>query len=106
MLDGVQLDRCSFLVRQLHSAAVSTKDRIVIGGIVTTIARILGVQPNPEDRVYGSERLDQATFEIMNFYKVEVERLCWIYPGDRLLPLPNVDRTILFQRANHCWVLL
>ena len=55
LLDGVQLDLGSFLVGQLHSAAVSTKGRIVVGGIVTTVARFLVVKPNPEDRVFGSE---------------------------------------------------
>jgi len=74
MLDGAQLDPGSFLARQLHSAAVSTKVRIVIGGIITTIARFLGVGPNSEDRVSGSERLDQAAYEIMNFCKVEADR--------------------------------
>ena len=58
MLDGDELDPCSFLARQLHSAAVSTKGRIVIGGIITTIARFMGVEPNPEDRVSVSEQLD------------------------------------------------
>ena len=55
MLDSVQLDPGIFLVRKLYSIAVSTKSRIFIGGIVTTIARFLGVEPNPEDRVSGSE---------------------------------------------------
>jgi len=82
MLNGVQLDPDSFSARQLYSVAVSTKGRIVIGGIVTTIARFLGIEPNPEDRVSGFELLDQAAFEIMNFYKVEAGRLCWIYPRD------------------------
>ena len=63
MLDGGQLDPGSFLARQLHSAAVSTKGRIVIGGIVTTIASFLGVELNPEDRVSGSELLDQAALK-------------------------------------------
>ena len=76
MLNGDQLDPSSFLARQLHNAAVSTKDRIVIGAIITTITRLLGVEPNPEDRVSGSERLDQAAFEIMNFCKIETRRLC------------------------------
>jgi len=58
---------------------------------VTTIARLLGVEPDLEDRVFRSERLDQAAFEIMNFFKIEADRLCWIYPGDRLLPFSNVD---------------
>ena len=62
MLDGVPLDRASFLTRQLHSAAISTKGRIVIDKIVTTIAIFLGIEPNPEDRVFGSERLDQVAF--------------------------------------------
>jgi len=76
MLDGVQLDPGSFLARRLHSAAVNAKGVILIGGIMTTIARYLGVEPNPENRVSGSERLDQVAFEIMNFCKVEVGRLC------------------------------
>jgi len=57
MLDGVQLDLGPFLARQLYSAAVITNGRIVIGGIVTTIARFLGVDPNLEDRVSGSKLL-------------------------------------------------
>ena len=82
MLDGDQLNPGSFLARQLHSATVSTKGRIVIGGIIPTIVRFLGVEPHYEDRVFGSEQPDQAAFEIMNFCKVEASRLCWIYPGD------------------------
>ena len=76
ILDGVQLDPGSFLARQLHSAAVSTKGRIVIGGIVTTITRFLGIEPNNDDRVSESEWLDQAAFKIMNFCKVKAKRLC------------------------------
>jgi len=75
MLDGVPLDPGSFLARQLHSAAVTTKGRIVIGRIITSIARLLGVESSPEDRVFVSERLDQPTFEITNFYKVEADCL-------------------------------
>jgi len=95
MVDGVQLNPGSFLARQFHSATVSTKCRMVIGGIITTIARFLGVEAYLVDRVSGSEWLDQAAFEIMNFCKVEAHRLCWIYPRDGLLPLPNVDRPTL-----------
>ena len=91
MLDGVQLDLSIFLARQLYSVVVSTKDRIVICSIMTTIARFLGIEPNPDDRVSRPERLHQATFEIINFCKVEARRLCWIYPRDRLLPLSNID---------------
>ena len=104
ILDGDQLVPGSFLARQLHSAAVSTKGRIVIDGIVTTIARFLGVDPNAEDRVSESEWLDQAAFEIMNFSKAEAGRLCWIYPEDRLVPVFNVDQTTLLHWANLCWV--
>jgi len=45
----------AFLAKQLYSAAIGTKGRIVIGWIVTTIARFLGIESNPEDRVSGSE---------------------------------------------------
>jgi len=71
---------------------------------VTTIARFLGVEPNPEDRVFESEWLDQATFKIMNSCKIEARHLWWIYPGDRFLPLPNVDQTTLPHRINLYWV--
>jgi len=104
MLDGDQFELDSFVARQLHSAAISTKGQIVIGGMITTIARFLGVEPNHVDRVSGYERLNQATFEIMNFCKVETDSLYWIYPEDRLLPLPNVDRTTLLHRGNLYWV--
>jgi len=55
MLDGAQLNPSSFLAKQLYSAGTSIKGRIVIGGIVTTIARFLSIKPNPENRVSGSE---------------------------------------------------
>ena len=80
MLDGVQLDPGAFLARQLYSAAVSSKGRTVIDGIITTIARFLVIEPNPKDRVFVFERLDQVAFELMKFCKVEAGRLCWIYP--------------------------
>ena len=76
MLDGVQTDPRAFLARQLYSVTVSTKGRIVISGIISTIAIFLGVKPNPKDRVSGSERLDQATFELINICKVEAAHLC------------------------------
>jgi len=98
ILDGVQLDPGAFLARQLYSAAVSTKGRIVIGGVVTTITRFLGVEPNPKDRVSGSEWLDQAAFEIMNFCKVEAGRLCWIYPGDGFYHFPMLIELPYFTR--------
>jgi len=98
MLNDVQLDPGSFLARQLHSDDASTKGRIVIGGIMTTMARFLGIEPNLEDRVSGYNQLDQVAFEIMNFCKVKARRLCWIDLGDRLFSLPNVDQTTLLHR--------
>jgi len=103
MLDSVQLDPSSFLARQLHSATISTKSRMVISGIVITIARFWVSSPT-EYRVSKSQRLDQAAFEIMNSCKVNAERLCWIYPEDRLVPIFNVDRTTLLHWANLYWV--
>jgi len=59
MLDGIQLDP-EFWNRQLYSTTISTKGRIVFVGIMTNIARFLGVESNHEDRISVSERLDQA----------------------------------------------
>jgi len=57
MLDDIQLDPSFFLARQLCSTAVSTKGRIVIGGIITTIARFLGVKPNLRMEFLGPSSL-------------------------------------------------
>ena len=65
MLEGESLDPGSFLAYQLYSVATSIKGRIVIRGIITSIARILGIGPNPNDRVRGSKRLDKAAFELI-----------------------------------------
>jgi len=78
MLDGVQLDPGVLLASKLYGIAFSTKGRIVISGIVTSITRVLGVEHNPEDRVFDSEWLDQPAFEIMDFCKAEPRHLCWI----------------------------
>ena len=39
-------------------------------------------------------------FELMGFCRVEAGRLCWIYPGGRLMPLPNIERTNLRHHNN------
>jgi len=85
----------------LYSAGTSTKGRIVIGGIITSITRFLEIEPNPnDDRVNGSEQLDTAAFELMGFCHVEAGKLCWIYPGGQLVPFPNIERTTLQQYQN------
>jgi len=68
MLKGEHLDAGSFFARKLYNAATSTKGRIVVGGIITSITRFLGIEPNPNDRVSGCERLDKAAFELMAFF--------------------------------------
>jgi len=80
-ISGYACLRVTVLARQLHSAVTSAKGRIVIGGIITSIARFLGIEPNSNDRVRGSERFDKVVFELMGFCQVEAGRFCWIYPG-------------------------
>jgi len=89
MLEGDRIDLGSFLARQLYSVTTSTKGWIIIGGMITSIARSLGIESNPDDRVRGSERLDKAAFELMDFCQVEAGRLCWIYPGVGLCLFPT-----------------
>jgi len=95
MLEGDPIDPVSFFVNQLYSAVISSAHRIVIGGLITPIARLVGVELNPDDRVVGLEWLNLAAFEQMKFCKVDGGRICWIYPGNWLMPLPNIDRTSL-----------
>ena len=67
MLEDERINPGSFLAHQLYSAATNTKSRIVIGSIITSIARFLRIEPNLDDRVRGSKRLDKATFKLMVF---------------------------------------
>jgi len=70
MLDGVRLDLGAFFARQSHSAATSTKGRIVVWGFVTTISCSLNVIPDDDDQVPESKHLDKASFELKSFVKL------------------------------------
>jgi len=73
MLDGARLNPGAFFARQLHSAATSTKGRIVLGGFVITISCSFNVIPyDDDDRVPASKRLDKATFELMSFVRLRL----------------------------------
>ena len=100
MLQGKRLDPRSFLSCQLSNAVTSTKRRIVIAGIIASIVKFLGIESNPNDRVSGFERLYKVAFELMGFCRIEAGRLCWIYPGDQLMPLPNIERPTLRYYQN------
>jgi len=90
MMNSDWIDPGSFLAHQLDYTATGSAGRIVIRGLITSISRPLGVKPNLEDRVSGSEGLNKASFEQMKFCKVEAGHLCWIYPRNWLLLLPNI----------------
>ena len=62
--------------------------------------RSVGINPNVYDRVLGSKRLKLATSELMKFGKIEGGQVCWTYPGNCLMPLPNVEHNILLNWAN------
>jgi len=64
------------------------------------IARLVGVEPNSDDRFTGSQRLNLAASEQMKFCKVDGGCICWICPGNQLIPLPNVDRISPLNWAN------
>jgi len=49
MLEGTRIDPGSFFANQLLSAAISSKKRMVITGLITPIARSVGTEPNPDD---------------------------------------------------------
>jgi len=112
MFHGERLDPGSFLAHQLYSAATGTKGRIVVGGIITSIARFLGIEPNPDDRVSGSKRLNKAAFELMGICKVEVGRLCTrevgfchflILNGPPFVTIPIFHICLVMMQ---CWLLL
>jgi len=62
MMGGVRIDLGSFLACQLFSATTNTKGRIVIGGVMTSIARFFGAERNLDDQVSRFERLEKAVF--------------------------------------------
>jgi len=98
--EGDRIDPESFLVNRLYNAATSSAHKIAIGGPIIPIARLVGVEPNPNDRVVGSERLNLTAFEQMKFYTADNGHICWIYLGNWLIHHPNVDRSSLLNRTN------
>ena len=61
------------------------------------IARLVGVELNLDDRFIGLEQLKLATFKQMEFCIVDAGHICWIYPGNRLMPRPNINHTFLLN---------
>jgi len=80
-LAGDRIDLGSFLACELYSVATSAKGRIIMEGTIICIARFLGIELEPDDKVHRSKWLDKAAFELMGFCQVKPGRLCWIYPG-------------------------
>jgi len=80
--------------------ATSSAQSIVIGGLITPIARSRGIELNPDGRVPDFEWLNLAAFKQVKFCKVEAGCLCWIYLGSYLISLPNIERATLLNRAN------
>ena len=76
-----------------------------IGLSLRALLPLVGVKSHPNDRVTGSKRLHLAAFEQIKFCKVDGGRICWIYPGNRLISLSNVDRTSLLNRVNLYFLL-
>jgi len=68
------------LLNQFYSAATSSAHKIVTGGLISPIARLLGVERNPDDRVTCSEWFNSGAFEQMKFCKVDGGCIYWIYP--------------------------
>jgi len=91
MLQLTCVDPRSFFANQLLSITTSSAKKIMIGGLITPTSRSVGIEPNTDDRMSRSKRLKLAVFELMKFYTVDGGRMCWIYCGTRLIPLPNVD---------------
>jgi len=57
---------------------------IVIGALITLIARSVGIDSNPDNRVLGFKRLNLAVFEQIKLSKVNAGRVRWIYPRNYL----------------------
>ena len=110
MFQDDQIDPGSLLVNQLHSATTRSKHSIMIRGLITPIAWSVGRELNPNHRIPGYELLNLVAFEYMKFYMVEAGSVCWIYLGNRLMPLPSVDRTTLLNRTGPIftfyWVMM
>ena len=71
-----------------------------MGCLITPIASSIGVEANPNDGVSEFKRLALATFEQMKFCNVDSTQMCWIYPKNRLILLPNIDQTTLLNLHN------
>jgi len=86
MLQGTRIDLESFFANQLLSATTSFAKMIMIGDLITIIARSVSIEHDPDDQVSGFERLALATFEQIKFHTMEGRRMCWIYLENSLIP--------------------
>jgi len=93
------------LANPLYSAGASTIGWVVIGGLINSLAKSVGVGACLVDRVLGFEQLKLANFELMEIYKVKGGYMCWIYPENWLMTCPNVEHTTLLNRANLSFLL-
>jgi len=76
MLQRTRTDPGSFFGNQMLRAATGSAKRIVVGGLITPIARSVGIKPNHDDKMLSSERLALTTFEQMKFCAIEGGRIC------------------------------
>jgi len=88
---------CHWLIDCVVQSLVLHKG-LWLEALLPPIARTVGIELNLDDRVPCCMSLNIV--EQIKFYKVEVGRISWIYPGSCLMPLPNVELTALFNRAS------
>jgi len=71
IMNGDWIDLRSFLAHQLYIAVASNVGKMATAGLITFIARSLGVELNPDDKVSRFEGLNKAAFQQMKFCKIE-----------------------------------
>ena len=98
------IDPGSFLAHQLDYTATGSAGRIVIRGLITSISRPLGVKPNLEDRVSGSEGLNKASFEQMKFVRLRLVICVGYTPGIGFCCFLIFERTTLLHRPHLSWL--
>lgn len=104
MLDGNRnIDIGAFLANHFRKVGTTNlRSRIAIGGLITPIALHFGFNPDEhlDDRVSGSKFLDLSALESMRMVLPSSGRFKWIYPNEKTLDLPCVERTSLENPVN------
>lgn len=101
MLHRFKINPAFFLAKQIHKVVNAQKGVLVMGGLITPIARALGIDSIGLEQPRGSCRLNLESCITMKMIARESNCYCLLFRDTNFtLPLPNQRRTIVHNSEN------